>query len=67
MKNATNGMGGWKATVFGKKTRASQTTGRSKGMCPPTIFRTMCKRSRSYKLPQYSVIMAKYTGNKIRW
>lgn len=67
MKNATNGMGSWKKLKIAKQNRGSSATGRSKGMVPPTINRTICKRSRSYKLREFEAVMSKYTGEKIRW
>lgn len=61
------GMGTWKKRIILKQHRGSSATGRSKGMVPPTINRTICKRSRSYKLREFSAVMAKYDENKIRW
>ncbi len=40
-----------------KKSRPSQTTGKSKGIVATALQKTMCRRNRSYKNPNYGAIM----------
>lgn len=51
-------MGKWKARKMVKGQRASQTTGKSKGLVPAPLARFMCRRNRSYKHPEYDAVMA---------
>jgi hypothetical protein len=51
-------MGDWKKRKLIKGLRASQTTGKSKGIHPTQLAKTMCRRNRSYKNPEYSAVMA---------
>lgn len=51
-------MGDWKKRKLMKGLRASHTTGKSKGIQASPIARTMCRRNRSYKHPEYAAIMA---------
>lgn len=51
-------MGNWKKRKLVKGLRASQTTGKSKGINPSPLARTMCRRNRSYKHPQYTEVMS---------
>ena len=41
-------MGDWKKRKLIKGLRASHTTGKSKGIAPSPLARTMCRRNRSY-------------------
>jgi hypothetical protein len=56
MKNRTS-MGNWKKKLIQKKGRGSQTTGKSKGIVATALQKSMCRRNRSYKHPNYGVIM----------
>ena len=53
----TSNMGSWKARKFDKKTKASRTPGKSKGVnCQSTpLERYMAKHNRSYKHPSYLI------------
>lgn len=57
-------MGTWKVRAISKKTKGSQTTGRSKGIISTPLERSFCRRNRSYKNPLYNVVMSKLTGEK---
>lgn len=57
-------MGTWKTRKLVKGIRASRTTGKSKGIIASPLERTMCRRNRSYKNPQYQTVMSKLTGEK---
>lgn len=50
-------MGTWKTYKIKKKGRASQTTGRSKGIVATAIQKYMCRRNRSWKDPLYQQVM----------
>jgi hypothetical protein len=56
-------MSTWKSTTFGKK-NGSQTTGRSKGIRPSALQKSMCRRGRSYKHPLYGAVMASLGSRK---
>lgn len=57
--NVSQRSGGfWKAKVFKKKGKGSQTTGRAKGIRPTALQKTMCRRNRSWKDPRYLATMA---------
>lgn len=47
----------WKMKLTKKNTRGSHSTGKSKGIIPTPLQKTMCRRNRSWKHPLYSVIM----------
>lgn len=49
-----------------KKSRPSQTTGRSKGIKPTALQRSLCRRNRSYKHPLYAEVMASLGSRKIK-
>ena len=66
MKTATNGMGTWKTKSIGKKTKASRTTGRQKGITSSPLERTICRRNRSWKMKEYGLTMQKLNGEKRR-
>ena len=66
MKTATNGMGHWKSKTFSKKTKASKTTGKSKGIVVSPLERTICRRNRSWKMREYSSVMKLLNGEKRR-
>ena len=66
MKNATNGMGNWKRKTFEKRTKASRTTGKSKGIVASPLERTICRRNRSYKMREYAAVMKRLNGEKRR-
>jgi len=57
-KEMMMGMGTWKARKLVKGLRASQTTGKQKGMVPDSLARYMCRANRSYKHKEYSRVMA---------
>jgi hypothetical protein len=40
-----------------KSSRPSQTTGRSKGIRPSALQKSMCRRNRSWKDPLYGLVM----------
>lgn len=63
----TTRMGAWRAKQI-RKTRASRSTGRSKGLVPPTWARACAKQSRAYKNNEnYARWCAMCTGEKIKW
>jgi len=47
----------WKIHKIKKKSKGSQTTGKSKGLNPTSLQRYMCRANRSWKHPLYSLIM----------
>ena len=57
-------MGTWKLKQLSKKTKGSQTTGKSKGIITTALERMMCRRNRSWKHPLYGAVMSKLTGDK---
>jgi hypothetical protein len=57
-------MGNWKRRTISKKTKGSQSTGRSKGIISSPLERTLCRRNRSWKNPLYTRVMSKLTGEK---
>lgn len=57
-------MGNWKARKLVKGSRASRTSGKSKGIVPDTLARYMCRRNRSYKHAQYGAVMARLGTRK---
>lgn len=59
-------MGTWKTRALQKKGRRSQTTGKSKGLVPGALARFMCRRSRSYKHPEYAAVMAGLGQRKVK-
>lgn len=59
------GMGAWKTKQIQKKNRGSQTSGASKGIRPSQMDKTICRRNRSYNLPQYDAWCALYNGGKV--
>lgn len=66
MKSKTT-MGTWRARII-RKTRASRTTGRSKGLVPPAWAKACAKNARAYRQhPRYGDWCAKCTGEKIKW
>lgn len=50
-------MGKWRARKLVKGQRASQTTGRQKGINASALQRFMCRHNRSHKHPLYAEIM----------
>lgn len=59
-------MGNWRKRKLVKGSRASQTTGKSKGIRPSQLAKSMCRRNRSYKHPLYSEIMKSLGVRKIK-
>lgn len=51
-------MGAWRARKMVKGQRASQTTGRQKGIVASSLAKHMCRHNRSYKHPEYAAVMA---------
>lgn len=54
---AASTMGTWKTAQIKKKSRGSQSTGKSKGIFATTIQKFMCRRNRSWKHPLYDEVM----------
>mgnify|MGYP001578009302 CR=1 FL=1 len=50
-------MGTWRKRKLVKGQRASQTTGRSKGIVATVLQKYMCRRNRSWKDPLYQQVM----------
>lgn len=50
-------MGTWKLRKLKKGQRASQSTGKSKGIVATVMQKFMCRRNRSWKHPLYSIVM----------
>ena len=63
----TQKMGRWKIRAIQKKGRASQESGRKKGLVPPQWAKLICRRNRSWKLSIYSRWNEICDGNKIKW
>lgn len=59
-------MGDWKSRTFEKKGRASQSTGKSKGIVASALDKFMCRRNRSYKHPLFGAWCAKFQGSAVR-
>lgn len=57
MKQAST-MGTWKRAIIRKKSRGSQSTGKSKGIVATMMGKFMCRRNRSWKHPLYGEVMA---------
>lgn len=51
-------MGTWKKRKLLKGQRASQESGKRKGIIASALARTMCRRNRSHKHPMYAEVMA---------
>lgn len=61
-------MGTWKRRKLQKGQRASRTTGRSKGLVPPTWARACARQARAYKNNnRYEEWCIKCDGSKIKW
>jgi hypothetical protein len=50
-------MGAWKVRKLEKGRRASQDTGKSKGIVASPLQRYMCRANRSWKHAQYAFVM----------
>ena len=64
--NQSTKMGTWKKRIISKLAKGRQETGRSKGIVAEPLFKTICRRNRSWKHPLYSFVMSKLTGEKRR-
>lgn len=61
-------MGTWKTRKLGKKTKGSQTSGRSKNLVPPTWARACARMARAYRNhPMYSKWNERCDGSKVKW
>lgn len=59
--------GSWKKRKLVKGQRASQETGKKKGLVPPQWAKNICRRNRSYKQSRYSFWNVLCDGGKIKW
>lgn len=49
------GMGTWKRKILDKAGKGRSESGRSKGIVVSPLYRTLCRRNRSYKHRMYDV------------